>query len=156
MAIKRDKIFCVKIKALRKARGMVKVLCQDVDQDVATLGTEEKLWKPLLSYKRYKHTSNPFPHSLPVSPSPKMPNFAGEFLGYQTNNLFSALHTCSTTFLSRGCSRATGIVAATTEQRQRVITEVLQFLEQVCCRCCGGCPEGHAASHVCTMLCISG
>ena len=92
--------------------------------------------KPLLCYKWYKHTSNPFPHSLPVSHSPKMPNFAGQFLGYLTNNLFSALHTCSTTFLSRGCSRATGIVAVTTEQRQRVITEVQQFLEHVCCRCC--------------------
>ena len=112
--------------------------------------------KPLLCYKWYKHTSNPFPHSLPVSHSSKMPNFAGQFLGYLTNNLFSTLHTCSTTFLSRGCSHATGILAATTEQRQRVITEVQQFLEQVCCRCCGGCPEGHAASYVCTMLGILG
>ena len=105
-------------------------------------GAEAKLQaEPLLCYKCYIHTSNPFPHSLPVSHLPKMPNFAGQFLGYLTNNLFSALHTCSTTFQSRGCSHATGIVAATTEQRQRVITGVLQFLEQVCCRCCGGCPE---------------
>ena len=35
----------MKIKALRKASGMVTDLSRDVDHDVVTLGTEEKLWK---------------------------------------------------------------------------------------------------------------
>ena len=45
VAIKRNKIFRVKIKALRKASGTVTDLSRDVDHDVVTLGTEEKLWK---------------------------------------------------------------------------------------------------------------